>query len=178
MVKVSCFVQQFIILSDPQGEDDTLHQLEGEYRSLISQLSSRLGSGVAPAKASTDPTVHPENSDISSSAGAERAVPAHISPQSQGRIPTSKDHSAWEYGEQTKKISPEISTTHVPWDQAMVQNPQVSRLNPLSSVPHKNTPDASKPITSDPKQTPLLVSPTLYPFKNPAPRRQTGRLPR
>ncbi|XP_061100017.1 serine protease 56 [Conger conger] len=160
-----------------QGEDGALYQLEGEYRSLISQLRSRLGSGDAPAKASTDLAIPHEDSDISSSAGAERAVPSRTSPQSQGKIPTSMVHTAWEFGEQTTKTSPDILPTHVSLDQAMEHNPQVSRLNPLSSsrsAPRADTPDASEPTTSDPTQMLLLVPPTLFPFKNnPAHRRQT-----
>ncbi|XP_064194293.1 serine protease 56 isoform X1 [Anguilla rostrata] len=159
-----------------QGEDGTLHQLEGEYRSLINQLRSRLGPAVALANVSADPTVQ-QDRDISSSAGAERAMPSHTSAQSQGTISTSIVHAAQEFGEQTTKTPSEIPATDASWDRTMAHSQKVSWLNPplsSGSAPHMDTPDTSEPMTSDPTQMPQLVAPTLYPFnKNPAPRRQT-----
>ncbi|KAJ8389569.1 hypothetical protein AAFF_G00118060 [Aldrovandia affinis] len=150
-----------------QTEDSMLHQLEEEYRSLISRLRFRLGPGATPADAIVGP-------------GLSVPVPSRASPRSQGSIPT----AVLEFMATTTGTPSRMSETDVSQELALARDlqalatptagPTASRESSSRSSPHTDNPDIRDSLTSEPTQMLLLISPTLHPFNNnPTSRRQT-----
>ncbi|KAI1882970.1 hypothetical protein AGOR_G00240370 [Albula goreensis] len=149
-----------------QVEDSALHRLEGEYRSLISQLRSRLGT------TEVDPGLHQEeDDDITASPTAARPSPSHTSRHPQGPMSVFTVNPDVEVS--TAGTSPGISASATATSQEVSEAHDPQTWGAPGSAPLSDTPDPNKPPTSDPSQMFLHRSPTLQPFnRNPVTRRQ------
>ncbi|KAG7457076.1 hypothetical protein MATL_G00242670 [Megalops atlanticus] len=176
-----------------QAKDTALHQLEGEYLSLIGQLRSRLGPGAAAMDVDADSLLGTEDSSVFPSPAtsvASRTPSLSTSPRSQGPITTSAVDGMQEPGAQTAEPpSGILGTTEsegpavargsrapaIPASGTAVPIPSSSSSS-SQSPPHTDAPDEGEALTSDSAQMLLLVSPTLHPARNdPASRRRTER---